>query len=185
MLNLRSKLRRNLLAYFSTNPHARHYVRELARVLEVDPTNLSRELTRRSREGLFRSEIKGNQKYFGLNRDYPLYEEVRRIIFKTVGVTGELRQALKDIKGLEEGYLYGSFAKQTQIDPVSDIDILLIGKPNAEELEAAMSRLEKQFRREINYTLLSPQEFKQRRKRGDPFLEDVWRKKKINLLESA
>jgi predicted transcriptional regulator len=185
MINLRSILRRKLLSFFFANPHATQYVRELARALDVDPTNLSRELADLEQQGLFQSELRGRQRYYRLNRGYPLYEEIRRIIFKTVGVTGELREALKDIKGLKEGFLYGSFAQQTQIDPLSDIDILLVGKPDEEQLEAAMSRLERQLQREINYTLLSTKEFDQRRKRKDPFLEDVWRKKKINLLKSA
>src|SRR5579864_7600990 len=147
MLDFRSKLRRDLLGYYFTNPHASHYVRELARHLDTDATNLSRELATLEKQGLFQSETRGNQKFYKLNRRYPLYDELRRIIFKTIGVSGELREALRDITGLDEAYLYGSFA-ENQADPVSDIDVLLVGKPDAEELETAIRRLEKRLNRE-------------------------------------
>jgi hypothetical protein len=85
MLDLRSDARRRLLAYYFTNPAARHHLRDLAEWLSTDPSNLSKELRRLEREGLFRSEISGRQKYFQLNREYPLFDEMRGIVGKTIG----------------------------------------------------------------------------------------------------
>ncbi len=149
--------------------------------MRLDPANLSRELARLETEGLFASERRGRQKYFRLNRSYPLYEEMRRIVFKTVGVVGRLRNALTKVPGIEEAWLYGSFARDRQ-DAASDIDILIVGEPMAEGLERAIRKLERELGREINYTSLSPREFERRRRRKDAFLEDVWRHKKIRLV---
>ena len=181
MINLRSKLRRKLFARFFTNPDANYYVRELARLLDVDAKNLSTELARLEGEGLFVSQVRGRQKYFRLNRNHPLYEEFRRIVFKTIGAVGQLRNALAHMRGIEEAYLYGSFARN-QTDAKSDIDVLIVGEPEAEKFEEVVRKLERQLGREINYTLMSPREFKSRRKKKDPFLEDIWRHKKISLL---
>src|SRR5208283_3313541 len=85
MLDLHSKARQRLLAYYFTNPTARHHLRDLAERLSIDPSNLSKELRRLEREGLFRSEVSGRQKYFQLNREYPLFDEVRSIVAKTIG----------------------------------------------------------------------------------------------------
>ena len=41
--------------------------------------------SRLEREGLFRAEVSGRQKYFQLNRAYPLFKEVRGIVAKTIG----------------------------------------------------------------------------------------------------
>jgi DNA-binding MarR family transcriptional regulator len=68
---LRSKARQQLLAYYFTNPTARHHLRDLAERLSIDPSNLSKEFGRPERDGLFRSEVIGRQKYFQLNREYP------------------------------------------------------------------------------------------------------------------
>ena len=112
MLDFRSKARQQLLAYYFTNSTARHHLRDLAERLSLDPSNLSKELGRLERDGLFRSEMSGRQKYFQLNREYPLLNEVRKIVAKTIGAAPLIAQSLKRIEGIDEAYLYGSFAMQ-------------------------------------------------------------------------
>jgi predicted transcriptional regulator with HTH domain len=99
----KSRLRQNILSYFFTNPTARLYLREIAAILKVDPGNLSKEFNRLEKEGIFVSERRGNQKYFYLNKDYPLYQELKSIIFKTVGVEGRLRPFQKNSGGKRYG----------------------------------------------------------------------------------
>jgi predicted nucleotidyltransferase len=182
MLDLRSRARQRLLSYYFTNPAARHHLRDLAERLSIDPSNLSKELGRLEREGLFRSEVSGRQKYFQLNREYPLFDEVRRIVGKTIGAAARIAQTLKRIEAIDGAYLYGSFARDQQ-DTASDIDVLVIGAPGDEALAQAMRGLERQLGREINYTVLTPGEFKSRRARRDAFLENVWHNKRVSLID--
>jgi len=184
MLNLHSKARQRLLAYYFTNPAARHHLRDLAERLGIDPSNLSKELGRLEREGLFRSEVSGRQKYFQLNREYPLFDEVRSIVAKTIGAVPRITQCLKKIEGIGEAYLYGSFASNQQ-DSASDLDVLVIGNPREEVLAEAMRKLERQLGREINYTVLTRKEFESRRVRKDAFLENVWHHKRVSLVGDA
>jgi predicted nucleotidyltransferase len=181
MLDLRSNARRRLLAFYFTNPGARHHLRDLAERIQVDPSNLSKELRRLEEGGLFKSEINGRQKYFSLDRAYPLYAEVRRIVEKTIGAAPLLSRAISKLRGVEQAYLYGSFARDQQ-DSASDIDVLLIGSPKAEELAAEIEKLERQLGREINYTTLTRKEFEARQARKDAFLKNVWHNKRVSLL---
>jgi predicted nucleotidyltransferase len=181
MFDLRSKARQRLLAYYFTNPKARNHLRDLAERLNIDPSNLSKEFARLEREGLFRSEVNGRQKYFQLNREYPLFDEVRRIVAKTIGAARLISQSLKKVDGIGAAYLYGSFARNQQ-DAASDIDVLLIGSPSEKALAQAARKLERQLGREINYTVLTPKEFEQRRARKDAFLENVWHNKRVSLI---
>lgn len=181
MLDLRSKARQRLLAYYFTNPTARHHLRDLAQRLDLDPSNLSKELGRLEREGLFRSEVSGRQKYFQLHREYPLFKEIRNIVAKTVGAVPLIVQSLGKIKGIEEAYLYGSFARNQQ-DASSDIDVLLIGSPPAKVLAEVVRKLEKQLGREVNYTVLTRGEFALRRERKDAFLDNIWHNKRVALI---
>ncbi len=183
MLDFRSKARQRLLAYYFTNPTARHHLRDLAEQLSIDPSNLSKELGRLEREGLFRSDVSGRQKYFQLNREYPLFDEVRNIVAKTIGAVPLIAQSFKKVQGIDEAYLYGSFARSQQ-DAASDIDVLVIGVPREELLAETVRKLERQLRREVNYTVLTPKEFKSRRARKDAFLENVWHNKRVSLMGS-
>src|ERR1035441_8146477 len=113
MLDLRSAARRRLLAYYFTNPTARHHLRDLAARLSTDPSNLSKELGRLEREGLFLSEIGGRQTYFHRNRKYPLCAEVKRIVEKTIGAVTVLQESLRKIEGIDKAYLYGRSEEHT------------------------------------------------------------------------
>lgn len=153
----------------------------MAERLRIDPSNLSKELGCLERDGLFRSEVIGRQKYFQLNREYPLSDEVRKIIAKTIGAAKWIAQSLKRIEGIDKAYLYGSFASNQQ-DAASDIDVLVIGSPREEDLAQAVRALERKLGREITYTVLTPKEFGSRLARKDAFLENVWHNKRIPLV---
>ena len=184
MLDLRSKARQRLLAYYFTNPTARLHLRDLAERLSIDASNLSKELARLEREGLFRSEVSGHQKYFQLNRKYPLFDEVQGIVTKTIGAVPLLAQYLKKVEGIEEAYLYGSFARNQQ-DAASDVDVLVIGNPAEEALAQVVHTLERKLGREINYKVLTRKEVGSRRARKDAFLENVWHNKRVSLVGAA
>jgi predicted nucleotidyltransferase len=181
MLGLRSKARQRLLAFYFTNPTARLHLRDLAERLTIDPSNLSRELRRLEKEGLFRSEFSGRQRYFQLNPTYPLFKEIRSIVGKTIGAGPLIAHSLRKVEGIEEAYLYGSFA-QDQQDAASDIDVLVIGAPYGAALAEIVQGLELRLGREIGYTVMTRKEFKLRRARNDAFLKNVWQNKRIPLI---
>jgi predicted nucleotidyltransferase len=106
---------------------------------------------------------------------------VQGIVLKTVGAPNLIRDALEQIPRIRAACLYGSFARNQQ-DAASDIDLLIVGNPHPEALATSVQRLEKQLGREINYTLLSPEDYRSRQARKDAFLEDVWRRERITLV---
>jgi predicted nucleotidyltransferase/predicted transcriptional regulator with HTH domain len=184
MLSLRSKLRRNFLAYLYANRSARFYVRGMAATLGVDPTNLSRELSRLEKEGLLQSEIEGRQRYYHINPAYPYLKPLFTMLGGSVGIVPTIQGALKGMDRVDAAYIYGSFAKN-EADASSDIDLLIIGQPEQVMLAAEIRKAEKVLGREVNYTTLKPQELRLRLKAHDPFIADIWRGKRITLIEHA
>ncbi len=182
MLSLRSELRRKLLTFFYVNRSARVYVRQLAQALDTDSTNLSRELKRLERDGLMISELDGRQLYYSLNRTNPTLKAVFQILRGSLGVEPSLKKTLAKVPGIRSAWLYGSFAKG-EADATSDIDVLIVGKPDHARLATEIRTAETALRREINYTILSPQELSRRLKSEDPFIADIWRGKRIELID--
>ena len=80
---LGSKLRKNLLAFSFNHPDESFYVRELSGLIKEDPGNLSRELRKLEEEGIYSSTIRGNVKIYSLNRAYPLFREVKKIVLNS------------------------------------------------------------------------------------------------------
>ena len=181
MISLRSELRRKLLTFFYVNRTARVYVRQLAATLEADSTNVSRELARLAQEGLLRSETEGRQLYYSINRDYPYLKPVFALLQGSVGIQPTLKHALQAVAGIRSAWVFGSFAKN-EADVASDIDLLIVGKPDQIELASEIRKAEKTLRREINYTVLTQKELKRRLQKDDPFITDIWNGKRIELI---
>lgn len=181
MFLLRSELRRKVLTFFYVNRGARVYVRQLAEALGADSTNVSRELGRMEREGLLRSEVEGRQLYYSLNRESPVLKPLFELLRGSIGVEPALREALAKVEGIKGAWLYGSFAKN-EADAQSDIDVLIVGRPDATELAAAARKAERALRREINYTVLTSPELKRRLAAGDALVADVWNGKRVRLI---
>lgn len=176
----KSRLRQKLLTYFFANPQASSYLREIASFLKEDPGNLSKELRHLVKSGIFLSTARGNQKHFSLNKDYPLYKELKSIVFKTIGVEGALKDIVSETEGIKFSFIYGSFAQHKE-EALSDIDLFIVGNPNEEELMERIENLEKKLNREINYNIYPSQEFKEKLKNKDVFILNVIKRPKIIL----
>jgi predicted nucleotidyltransferase len=184
MISLRSKLRSRLLSHFYVNRKSRVYVRHLATLLQVDSTNLSRELARLESEGFLRFEVEGRQKYYSINTNYPHLKSVFNLLRGSVGIIPTLTSALAGVDRIESAYLFGSFARNEQ-DEASDIDLLLMGEPDVAELAIEVAKAERILRREVNYSIFKPDEFDQKLANKDPFLTDVWQGKRIELIKGV
>lgn len=180
MLKFRSKITVKVLDYYFTNPQKARYINELAGLLEVDPGNLYRKLKELENENILVQDTKGNQKYYSLNKDYPLLKEIKKAYEAKYGFKKKLGQALKGLKGLDEAYLYGSFATG-QPDKGSDIDLLLIGSHSGIGAARKILPLEKFLGREINIIDMTRREYENRRQKDD-FLKQVLSTKPIKLI---
>ena len=181
MISLRSKVTIKLLDYYFLNPEAEVYINELARILELDPKNTETKLKDLEKEGLFKSEFRGKQRYFFLAKDNPVLEHYRQIFLKTHGIEKRLSDMIGNIKRLKEAYLFGSYASN-KMDSSSDIDLLAIGTHSVLELQRVIAKLQKDTGREFNVMNLSPNEFDRKKKNKDPFIKGIFKTKIIRLI---
>lgn len=105
----KSRTRKEIFRLFFTNPESEYYLRELERILEIPVSMIRNELVHLEKDGIFQARKRGNQTYYFLNKAYPLFNELKSIVFKTVGIQGTLKEILRKIKGIEVAFIYGSF----------------------------------------------------------------------------
>ncbi len=177
----KSRIRRDLLALFYTNPGQTYYLRELSRLLGCSVGSLRRELLKFQEDGLFLTERRGNLVFYSLNTSHPLYGEMKGIVAKTVGVVSNLKQALKSVPRVQVAFIYGSFASNRE-NPISDIDVFIIGDASLMELSKVLRGIQKRLMREINPTLYARDEYLKRKAEGGGFIEDILTKPKIMLI---
>ena len=180
MLTLRSKISQKVLNYYMLQQGAEIYVSDLAPILHLDSGNLTRKLLEFEKEGVLKSCWQGKQRYYSLNTNFPLINEYRTIILKTVGFEQILKTALKEVPGIEHAVIFGSYA-QDQMDSHSDIDLLVVGNHGTIELQKAIAQVQKKIQREINVISMSPKEYNVKKK-GDPLIKSIEAKKRIRLI---
>jgi len=167
-----SKTKRELLKLFLTNPAKEFYLREIQRSTGEPLNAVRREVGYLEKAGLIHSRRSGNRKYFRVDKDFPFYAELKRIIYSTVGLGDCLRDNFKDAKEIKLALVYGSVATEEEGEK-SDIDLLVVGDVSEMELHGKVSHVEKEIGREINYTLMTEEEFAERVRNDDPFLRRI------------
>jgi predicted nucleotidyltransferase len=181
MVSLRSKVAIRLLDYYFLNQDAQHYINELARMLELDPKNTETKLKEFEKEGLFKSEFRGKERYFFLAKNNPVLKHYRQIFLKTKGIEKQLKDILSYLKGVKEAYIFGSYANNA-MDFSSDIDLLVVGSHSILELQKHIARLQKYTGREFNVVNLGVKEFSAKKKRGDAFINGIYKRKIIKII---
>ena len=178
---LNTKLRRKLLTYSFTHPGEDYYVRELSGLIDEDPGNLSRELRKLEEEGLFVSFVRGRARFYSLNKQYPLFKEIKKIVLKTEGVEGSLKEVMAKYKGISFAVIYGSYAKDRE-NNTSDIDVVVVGEFPVNAFTRDIRSLESKLNREINFTFYTFEELEKERKKEGGFFNLVL-KGKIRVLK--
>jgi len=175
-----SKTRIRLLTLFLLNPGSEFYIREIVRRTGENINAVRRELGNLASFGLVTGQKRGNQQYFTVNTGHFLYADLQKIVLKTEGAGGIIRDALagSDVACM---FIYGSFAQATA-GGRSDIDLFIVGDPDEDRLVLLIHACEEAIGREINYTLMTAAEFAERKKNGDPFVSNVLREEKIPLI---
>ncbi|MDO9579486.1 MAG: nucleotidyltransferase domain-containing protein [Bacteroidales bacterium] len=177
----KSKTRKAILQLYFSHPEKKYYLRQLEKILHFPVQNIRRELINLEKNGMFKREKSGNQVYYFLNRESPVYSDIRNIVSKTIGIENQIKESLSGINDINKAFIFGSFADGTQ-DSLSDIDILIVGDVNEDTLIEEIYRLENKFEREINYHIYGEKEFEERIKEKNSFISKILLKPVVFLI---
>jgi len=122
--------------------------------------------------GLLKSEQRGNRLYYYLNKRYLYHQELQRIVAKSTGLGKKIRRNRRKLGTLSYVMFSGTFTNRQQAKP-DELDILVVGDVVLPELEELIRAEQKELGREINYAVLSADEFEFRKTRRDPFVMEV------------
>ena len=177
---LGSKARVIILKTFLLDLERDFYQREISTITNLPIRAVQREVERLEKIGLVEKQIRGNRKYYRCRRDFPIFEELKSIILKTVALGNVLKDYLQKKKEkIELAFIYGSFAKGEE-NISSDIDLLLVGNITSKEASMLLSPAKNSLRREINFIVYDEKELL--KKKESHFLKQVLKEPKIFLV---
>jgi len=176
-----SKVRGKLLQTFLYQPDEIFYVRQLVRKINEEINAVRRELARMERANMVKKEQRGNRLYYYFNRDYALYEDLLSMVHKTVGLGREIIKNKSKLGRIKLVMFSGRFARRLPLEE-GGVDLLLVGDINMQLLAKLVRTEEARLKREINYTVMTKDEFNFRKKRRDPFLQGILLGSRIMII---
>lgn len=183
-----SKTRVKLLHLFLNNPGKAFYVREITRLIDEQINSVRRELSNMLEVGIITSDSADNKLYYEVSQRYEYYVPLRAI-FADEGVKAVEPKAAKvtswhglveELTGVRIAVLAGVLAHGS----ASSIDILLVGTSSPTKVQKVVKAIEKSEGRELNYSLLSYDEFYYRLSVRDKFITEILNGKHIVLVDT-
>ena len=178
-----SRVQLRLLALLFGHPERTFHASELIRLIGSGSGAVQRELRKLGDAGILSVTPSGNRKLYQANRQSPIYEEIRGLIVKTVGLLEPLRRALAPHGShIDVAFVYGSVAKGSDTAS-SDIDLMVIGKDlSYSELYASLQKAEKALLRPVNPNVMTKREWRRKLADENSFAARVLQQPKLFVL---
>jgi predicted nucleotidyltransferase len=172
-----------VLGLLYAQPERRFFATELIGLIGAGSGAVQRELLKLTAAGLVTQEVVTKQKFYRANREAPIFNELRGIILKTVGLAEPVREALLRLsEHIDFALIFGSVAKR-QDTASSDLDLLIVSDElSLQKLFEALSPVERKLGRAISPTLYKRDEFSERVRTKNPFVRKILEGDFIQLL---
>ena len=150
-----SKTRLKLLLRLFLNPGSKAYLRGLADEFDESTNSVRVELNRFEEAGMLSSDLIGNKKVFQANKEYPLFEEIRKILLKYTGLQDIIDEVIEQLGDLNKVYLTGDLALGKQSDIIS---LIIVGNPDRHFLIQLIAKVEEMIPKKVQYLIYSIEE---------------------------
>jgi predicted nucleotidyltransferase len=176
----RSALQARLLLQVLTDDEP-HTITDLARLLDAPEPTVYREVRRLMDADLVTGTRVGRSVVLRPSDQNPATGPLRQLLVVTYGPSAYLERALTEVVGIEEAYVFGSWAARWHGEAgeaPGDVDLLVVGTPNRRAVYDALEGIDSALGREVNVTFVSPERWAS----GDePFLATVRQRPLVRL----
>jgi DNA-binding transcriptional ArsR family regulator len=157
---LRSRSHGEMLAWLYLHPESEYSTTDLARLVGVSQTTVSREADRLVDAGLVAERRHGRLRLLRAAAETVVTRPLTELLAVTFGPLPVLTDALRGVRGIDEAHIYGSWAARYhgQAGPVPrDVDVLVVGDADEDEDELFESArgTEARLGREVNIRRVS------------------------------
>jgi DNA-binding transcriptional ArsR family regulator len=170
----RSEQQMKLLAILFAEADDELTIGQLARRAGVAQATASREVARLAAHGVVVVRALGRNTLVSANWELPWAKELRALLMQTIGVLGRLAEALADVDGVEEAFVYGSWAARYTGQPgpsPRDIDVAVVGEASLRSVRQACETIEHDLRVEVNPVVIPADDW--HGARPDPFVDEL------------
>lgn len=171
-----------MLTLFFTHPGKIFHVREIVRQIEEEINAVRRELAHMEKNGMVTKEHRANRLFYGFCKDYPLYFDLLCLIAKTSGLGKDILKHKSKLGKVKFAMLSGRYVRRLPKRSASDVDLLFVGTIVLPELAQLVKAEEARFDYELNYTVMTEEEFGFRKRRRDPFVTGILEGSRVMIV---
>jgi hypothetical protein len=175
---LGSEIRARIFKFFFSDPDKLFSLDEVAKATVVKAPGLQKELNLLVKHDFLKTLKEAKIKKYFANCDSIFFTEIRSIISKEKILS--IKDVFSDLKKEFQPklmFLSGKFVSKPELPT----DVFFVGTVSRKGFLAAITNLEKALGYEINFTIMSEQEFDYRREVADVFLYNVLGAEKIMI----
>ncbi len=176
-----SKVRRKILELFFHNIESNFYLREVVRRIDEEVNAVKRELDILYDGKVLLRERRMNKVFYSLNKSYIFFDEFLRIFTKTSSLSELIIKHLGRLGKIRYIAVSTKYAKKTQIKE-DEIYVLFVGIVVVPEVDTIMNTARRDFGWDINYTVMTDDELKFRKKNNDPFIWKFLKQPKVMIV---
>lgn len=171
-----SNTRVKLLKAFLLNPDEEFFIRELTRKLDEQINSIRRELDNLKKIGLLKSRLRNRKKYYVVNPNFIIYNELRDILIKASSNDEQLGRMISKMGDVDFLLLSGIFVGRD-----TPVDLLAVGEVDKKKLQSYLDE-SIEGKKDIKFTIISTKDFLYRLECKDKFVKDIMSEEKNIIL---
>jgi predicted nucleotidyltransferase len=168
----RSEAQLRILGLLFLGVDRRWTAEQVQEAVGAPTTTVHRELRRALNAGLLVRDDSVRPHAYRAAVDSPAFEPLRALLAQTVGLERELSEVLRDAPGVRAAVIHGSWV-DGRLRPDSDVDVLVVGDVDLDELRAKTRPIARRAGRRIDLTAFRPDEFRRELGAGNGFLRKI------------
>ena len=184
---LRSRVQGDFLALIYLHPDRDYSITEAAKAIHANVKTVYALAAHLIESGFIADSHRGNIHLVRAVTDSPISRPLTDLLMVTYGPLPVLTDLLRGVEGVEAAYIFGSWAARYkgEVGPVpNDVDVLVIGDPDRDDLYDIAEEARRRLGREVNPRII-PAATWASPPANDPFLKHVRTQPLVELKVTA
>ncbi len=176
-----SDVRIKILKLLILNPDKSYHVRAIVRAVNAEINAVRRELENLTSINLLHRRQSSNRIYFSADTNHVYYSDLLSLMGKEEGLGGLILKHIRELGDVQFAVLAKTFLKNRPSSQL-EIDLFLVGNVKLDALEKIVSTFQADSGREVNYSTMTAEEFRHRKRSNDQFVMSFLSKGRSMLI---
>ena len=167
-----SEVRLKILKLLLLNPDQSYHVRAIVRAVGAEINAVRRELDNLISINLLRKRQSSNKLFYTVDTTHLLYSDLLSLLSKEEGLGGKLVKRLKELGEIKYMMMAKAFLRG-RTSSALDVDLFVVGDVRIDTLEKVIKEYQQDANVEINYSVMTEEEFRHRKRANDHFVSKI------------